>query len=563
MFLKRLTIKNGDSNIRNINFRKGVNLIVDETDSQNRQESGNNVGKTTVFRLIDFCLDGDGKNIYTDTEFKTVNQEIETFLKGNNIIVSLVLTPDFDDENNEIVIERNFLLYSQNIRTINGEPYGPKEFTKELLKLIFNTDITKPTFRQVISKNIRYEKSRLENTVKVLHGTPTLEIYESLYCFWLGIDFDGAGRKSQLQNLIRIEGNFQKKIKKTNDLQKIEQALSVIDSNIQELTIKKDNFQLNDNFRSDIDRLNQVKFEISQLSTEIARWEMRKELINESADNYNRQKATIDTNAVKHLYQEARLLMPNLQKTFEDTLNFHNQMVQEKIAFLTKELPIIELSLNYNKLRLNVVLTEEKALSLKLKTMGVIEGLQSIITELNVQYERKGNFEEQKRLLIESSERLDEYKKEYADINSGLLSKQQLISNRIKDFNNYFSKLSKTLYDEEFILVDEYSDRAMSLKVDTISTNPGTGKKKGQIAAFDLAYIQFADDLGIDCLHFILQDQLETVHTNQLSSLFTQIVENINCQYIMTILKDSLPTDIDTTPYTILKLSQNCKLFRL
>ena len=57
MFLKSLSIiNNGESSvIREIKFHKGVNLILDETSSADKTESGNNVGKTTVFRLIDFA----------------------------------------------------------------------------------------------------------------------------------------------------------------------------------------------------------------------------------------------------------------------------------------------------------------------------------------------------------------------------------------------------------------------------------------------------------------------------------------------------------------------------
>jgi uncharacterized protein YydD (DUF2326 family) len=58
MFLKSLLIHNDGTPIREILFRKGINLIVDETSSQHKTTSGNSVGKTTVLRLIDFCLDG-------------------------------------------------------------------------------------------------------------------------------------------------------------------------------------------------------------------------------------------------------------------------------------------------------------------------------------------------------------------------------------------------------------------------------------------------------------------------------------------------------------------------
>ena len=57
MFLKSLTIFLGDGTIiRNIQFHAGLNLIVDETPIVSGKETGNNVGKTTVLKLIDFCL---------------------------------------------------------------------------------------------------------------------------------------------------------------------------------------------------------------------------------------------------------------------------------------------------------------------------------------------------------------------------------------------------------------------------------------------------------------------------------------------------------------------------
>ncbi|HBO75101.1 MAG TPA: DUF2326 domain-containing protein, partial [Marinilabiliales bacterium] len=75
MFLKSLTIHNDTALIREILFHKGINLIIDETKSKDKTESGNSVGKTTVLRLIDFCLDGSGSNIYIDPEFKNTNKK--------------------------------------------------------------------------------------------------------------------------------------------------------------------------------------------------------------------------------------------------------------------------------------------------------------------------------------------------------------------------------------------------------------------------------------------------------------------------------------------------------
>ena len=565
MFLKSLSIINNSTGsiIREIKFHKGVNLILDETSSVDKTESGNNVGKTTVFRLIDFCLCGDGKNIYTDTEFGNTNVEVEQFLTTNDIIIKLVLTQGLDNKSEEIVIERNFLSRNKAVKRINGENCSAKEFELKLKSLLFGDCPEKPTFRQIISKNIRYEKNRLVNTIKVLHQNTKCEEYETLFLFWLGVDFSESGRKQQLSSLKKTEEEFQRKMHKTTDLAKISQALSVINSSIKELEKKKDDFQLNDNYSKDIEELNNIKFKESQISTTISRLEFRRDLINENVNALNSKQANIDTEAIKIVYQEAKAIIPNLQKSFEDTLRFHNQMINNKIKFLTKDLDGLLSEIDSLKLELNVLLEKEKGLSFKLKSLGVLEGLEEIIKQLNTEYERKGNYEEQKRLLEDSECRLRQYENELSEINKGLSNKKEFITNRVKHFNTFFAKISKELYKEDFILVDKYNDRALTLTVDTISSNPGTGKKKGQIAAFDLAYVQFADSLDIRCLHFVLQDQMETVHSNQISSLFAKVVEESNCQYVMTMLKDKLPSDMDVSPYVVLTLSQSNKLFRI
>lgn len=565
MFLKSLAIINNSREeiIREINFHKGINLILDETSSVNRTESGNNVGKTTVFRLIDFCLCGDGKNIYTDTEFHNTNVDVEQFLTTNDIIIKLVLVTDLNDESEEIVIERNFLSRNRAIKRINGNDYSTKEFELKLKYLLFGDCADKPSFRQLISKNIRYEKNRLVNTIKVLHQNTNYEEYEPLFLYWLGVDFSESGRKQQLSSLKKTEEGFQKKMHKSTDLAKISYALSVINSSIEELERKKNDFQLNDNYSKDIEELNTIKFKESQIATIISRLEFRRDLIKENVDALNSKQANIDTEAIKYVYQEAKAIIPNLQKSFEDTLHFHNQMIENKIKFLTKDFNELLFEIDDNKKKLNILLEQDKMLSNKLKALGVMEGLSEIIKKLNMEYERKGNYEEQKRLLEDSESRLKKYDEELSEINKGISNQKDFITGRVTYFNTLFSKISKELYKEDFILVDKYNDRALTLTVDTISSNPGTGKKKGQIAAFDIAYVQFADSLDIKCLHFILQDQMETVHSNQISSLFAKVVEESNCQYVMTMLKDKLPSDMDVSPYVVLTLSQSDKLFRI
>ncbi|MFL0152729.1 DUF2326 domain-containing protein, partial [Tenacibaculum maritimum] len=166
MFLKSLTISKEALIIREIEFRKGINLIIDESQGQ---ITGNSVGKTTVLKLIDFCLGADKKNIWIEPENpKEVYQLVKDYLIEKKILITLVLSKDLDDEDSdEIVIQRNFLSSkSKIIRKINGVQLIEDEFEPELSKLIFPEHTSsKPTFRQIISHNIRYKDLNISNTL--------------------------------------------------------------------------------------------------------------------------------------------------------------------------------------------------------------------------------------------------------------------------------------------------------------------------------------------------------------------------------------------------------------
>jgi uncharacterized protein YydD (DUF2326 family) len=562
MFLKKLNIYNEAKLVREIPFHKGINLIVDETKSQNKTDSGNSVGKTTVLRLIDFCLEGDGKNIYIDPEFKTTNKKIEHFLKENNILISLTLVENIDDLNSkEIVIERNFLSYKHKIQRVNGESLSNDDFPKILKELIFNTQSDKPTFKQLKSKNIRDEKNKLIHTLKVLDAFTTGVEYELLFLFWLGIDTDSS--KDKLVRDKNLEEKLQTRLRKESNLSQINQSLIIVNKEIAELNRKKESFNLNEKYEEELQQLNQIKSKINQVSTKLSRLELRKELIFESKINLEQDFADIDTEQIKRMYDKAKSLIPNIQKTFEQTLSFHNEMIQQKISYITEELPSLEHEINKEKRNLNSFFLQEKSLSESLNKAGAIDDLQIIINELNSFYERKGNLEEQKRLWEKSNDNLNQINNKLDAINKSILSKDELIQKRIEEFNVFFSDISSRLDGLHSLLSAENEDDVYKFKIGNIEGNPGTGSKKSQMASFDLAYIKFADSLGIPCLHFVLQDQIENVHSNQITNLLTEIVDEVNCQYVLPVLRDKLPSDINIEHFEILSLSQSDKLFRV
>ena len=564
MFLKTLKIESNSSTIREIAFKKGLNLIIDETAVDDLQSTGNNVGKTTVLRLIDFCLGGKGENIYRDPEFKDKsNSLVAAFLTEQKIVITLVVIEQLSDlDLPETTIRRNFLKRKDKIQEINGEYYNDKDFDQKLKEIFFKTSVQKPTFRQIISKNIRDEKNKLQNTLKVLHYNTTKEEYEALYMFWLGIDTDSHNRKVKLSELKKTEEKLFNRLKKGFSASEIEQALKVIERDIAELDERKDNFNLNENYENDLEELNQTKARINKLSTEISRLKIRKELIDESRQELEREKTEIDTKQLEEIYNSANSFIPDLQVRFNDLVQFHNKMLDEKINFVTSEVPKIDNFISTLTADIQKAIIVEKSLAEKINKTGAVEELESIIDNLNEKYEQKGMYEEQLRQWHESRRRLDEIEEELSLINQGIKSLDSLISKRITSFNEYFSRLSSRLYDEQFILSHDKTERAYELKISSVGGNLGTGKKKGQIAAFDFAYIQFCEENDIPCLHFILHDQNETIHDNQLN-LLADLASEINCQYIVPVLKDKLPSEIDIESNSILVLSQSEKLFKI
>ena len=118
MYLKILKISTDKKTIREIHFKKGINLIVDNTPDFNTNEeikTGNNVGKTTILKLIDFCFGAKPEIIYSDNDSgKQTYNKVKDFLINNNVLITLELKKDLNDEtSDEVIIERNFLSHNK------------------------------------------------------------------------------------------------------------------------------------------------------------------------------------------------------------------------------------------------------------------------------------------------------------------------------------------------------------------------------------------------------------------------------------------------------------------
>lgn len=573
MFIKSLIISSESKIIREINFRKGMNLVIDETPENeiaDGTETGNSVGKTTVLQLIDFCLGGNPKGIYVDPDSKKEeNVVVKEFLKDNKILITLLLKEDLDiEESAEIIIQRNFLARAQIVRRINGKNYTDDEFELELLNLIFpNHKAEKPTFRQIISHNIRYKDENINSTLRTLDKYTSDSEYETLHLFMLGIDFERGNEKQNLIAKLKQEDSFKARLEKSQTKTAYETTLALIETDIEKLNIRKTNFNLNENFEADLDKLNQTKYFLNKTSLELSNLKIKREIILEAEEDLKSNFSDIDVQQLQAIYQQATQRIEGIQKSFDDLVNYHNQMITQKVEFIKKELPEIEKKIEVKSSELQNLLEKEKIQSQAISKSESFEELEVLILELNEKYRKKGEYENIIQQLNEVDIEIKELNQQLETIDEALFSDEFELSvkNQLNKFNQYFSEVSNFLYGEQYALKYDIvinKKRQRLYKFSAFNTNFSSGKKQGEISCFDIAYVLFADKENIPTLHFLLNDKKELMHNNQLVKI-AELVDTTNIQFVASILKDKLPEELNKEEYFIVKLSQQDKLFRI
>lgn len=569
MYLKSLQISCPNEVIRDIKFHNGLNLIVDNTPSKsNKIKTGNNVGKTTVLKLVDVCFGANPKIVYQDTEDK--NKEyvtVRNYLQENNVSVLLQLVDSFENPVTSISIARNFLQRTKAIRMINGEQVLDKDFETTLLNLFFPEVVyNKPTFRQIISHNNRYTDDKIQYTLRTLDKYTKDTEYETLNLFLLGCDVSNGEQRQLLVEKIKQEESYKNRVENGMSLPTYKSALEQILLNIEALNREKDDFCINVDFEKDLNLLDEVRYKINSVSSEISVLNIRRELIEESVAGFQSEVSNIDTKELKILYEEVKANISELHKTFEELVSYHNKMIQEKIKFISSELPMLKSNIAAKQVELEDLLRQESEYAYKIAKYDSFETLEGVIEDLNNAHRQQGEYETIIKQLSEIDDNLSAYNTELKTISDDLFSvdfKTDLDA-RIERFNKYFSAVSKELYGENYFLsVDVQETKGKKFyKFSAYNMNLSSGKKQGEILCFDIAYILYARQENIPHLDFLLNDKKELLHGNQLEKVADFVAQH-NIQLVLTILKDKLPASLVKDENIVLELSQEDKLFRI
>ena len=568
MFLKYLLITNNEGLIRKIDFRMGVNLIIDET-LHGTSATGNNVGKTTILRLIEFCLGGDQRKIYSTRE-NGENKLVKDFLKETETEVELCLTDSLVmPESRDVIIRRDFKGGRKALRQINGENVLQGEYDSAVQKALFGDVTEKPTYRQIVSHNFRIDDMSLQNALQTVHKYTTDEEYEALHLYMFGANLDDTARKIALSAKIKEDQGFKKRLEEKAGEGQLKSALGVVENRIVELEKQKAAYHLNPDFEKDLEDLTSTKQMLSQLAVVQNSINLRRSLIREAAEEVTAMKSQANAQEVAVIYQQAKAFNHNIQRTFEELLAFHNEMLSRKANFIAEELPELDQRLQEINMDIAAYRKREKALEEKLNLSVNFEQFDKFISSLNELYQQRGTLKKSIEQIEEVSKKIESNINLVDGIDQNLFSDQHkaFIQEQVDKFNVLFSSISRTLYDENYaincdIVVNRKGKmvyKFMSFTTDNFST----GKKQGEIVCFDLAYVTFADEEKIPCLHFVLNDKKELMHGNQLLRIAEQAEKQGNVQYVASILSDKLPEDLSINKFVVQTLTQQNRLFKI
>jgi uncharacterized protein YydD (DUF2326 family) len=203
--MKISKLYSNNNNFKTIEFDKGINFILSDT---------NGVGKSSLFKLIDFCLLGD-KYFLGNEHFKDYIFYIELQIAANRYIT--IKRPTTSGKNIELKItkEKSLLLDEKDFN-IKGSLGIAKSFFENKVNYSINK------FRTYITYFLRDESNQNDAFILNKHTTLHEIEYKTVISNLLGIDGRKIRKKYELDEIIRKEGIDTTTLKNAqSDLEKV------------------------------------------------------------------------------------------------------------------------------------------------------------------------------------------------------------------------------------------------------------------------------------------------------------------------------------------------------
>ncbi|MEK5069615.1 hypothetical protein [Sporosarcina sp. FSL K6-1508] len=540
--------------IRNVEFKLGLNIIVDDTlNGADNKNQGNNVGKTTFLKLIDLCLGAkDKKYIWTDNDTGSETTSLKNYINEKKVYVELEI------ETVNIIYILKVELFDKGKRFINSEHYTLPKYVDKLNEIIFNIE-KPPSFRQLIGKFVRINQKEDTNTfLKYLHQNTTNAEYKNIYDFLFKLSsLEESEKKLNLYKEIeQIKKDIDQIIRlhKFSNIDDLKERIRIIKSTVLELE-KKVNAMINvKEYEKKQEEVSTIKNYINTINDSIETMLFKRTKIESILSKEEVKNESIDENILLEFYKDVEASLGNIKKEFNELVVFNNRVKQNKINYYRNRLEKVNFDLS-EMLKSRVRIINENKNIISLINEDNFKEFEIIHKELIKQSEQLGSLYNVQEIYNDLNEKLNERNGTYENMNGNSGSLDNL-----SKFNEYLTKFSNEIFGQRLYLTRE---NTFPLKLSNVDEGLGTGYRKTITLLLDIAYVSFINELKLNYPRFFVHDVLETMDEHNLSEVTKFINEN-GSQFVFAILNEKIKDySFINEKDKILILSKDNKVFKI
>jgi len=576
---------------KNIRFQTGLNVVYADVKTQiDDSKNAHNLGKSLLIELIDFLLlkKIDKKRHWL---YSTKNDV------GESIFIEYVFYLEIYLNHGKYLtirrsVERNtkiaFKLSEQSVEKFPPPSNWDEEDitlvkAKELLGkyLAFDFFKDKPyDYRKAINYCLR-RQGDYSDIYKVSKFSGGKHVYWKPFMFDL-LGFNGRLIEEKYEIDTEIEKfktfaeNLKKEFRVTEKRDEIVAQIQIKEKEINEATLQVDRFNFYESDKSLIrNGIEDVETKISNLNSVAYNLEFSIDKLQKSIKN----KFAFDIESVNKVFEETKIFFPEqLKKDYKELIQFNQELTTERNKLLKK-------TINQKQVELRQIRGELKALNDKKEDL--MSFLQDTETFKKFKEYQKSLIVIEKELMtlqqklnvidkiIAREKKNEEREEELKEILKLLKEEYNNTANNksYTNIRNSFSDYYKKILDETAYIsweintlnnVDFNSPKVTSKRDTNRDTAQGKGHtyRKLLCVAFDLAILTSYNTQSF--YRFVYHDDVLANEDNgvkhRLVKLIRELIELYDLQYILTVIKDDLPTDNNDIP---IRFEENEEVLKL
>ncbi len=538
-------ISSNKSSFKNIEFDKGLNVVIAERqETSGQKKTTNSRGKSTLIVIINFCLGSDAaRSGLCIDELSGWDFTIDITLLENRVQVTRAIDnptkflikghtnnwsiePDLDEETN------THFLRLDKWKQLLGQaffhlPEDSDLSVRSLLSYFLRSG------NDAYSKPLKFFSSQANNSAYVNNA------------FFFGLDHKYANEWCKLDKKDKALRNLDASIKA--GVYETQGALEAKKVELEEKLSRSrkilSNFKVHEKYKD-------IQVEANKLTNELHQLANQNVVESQKLQQYKSsisEETPPDNGKLGAIYEETGLVFPeSVKRTLKEASVFHEKIIKNRAYFLDAEISRIENGISQRE-GLIRTLTDKRASRMKiLKTHGALEEHSRLQEEHAKIYKKREHLSNKIEDIRNITKKRKEIKSSTLELDKDATIDYEEKREFWEQVIRLFNESAKALYGIPGEFIIDISEKGYDFKVD-IPGGRGAGIGKMMIFCYDLTVMCMQKILGRN-IDFLVHDSIiyEGVDERQIAHAIEQAAQKAqkyNFQYIMAINSDRVPYD--------------------